>query len=142
MTSGTVWIYTEGYRGGAARLLRAAEANEIVQAGAVALQVNGTDAVWSRLRPPQRPDDLPPQFLLAMARALQGARWASEADGRDRVVTARHSDTDGWQWQVYRLDEVPDPPAKPLPPASLPRRSPSGPPAPTAPDGHGTDSTA
>ncbi|HWU06060.1 MAG TPA: hypothetical protein VN520_06655 [Streptomyces sp.] len=119
MTHGTVWIYTEGYREGnsAARLLRADKANEIFQLDAAAVLVNGTDTVWNPRTPPSRPEDLPPQFLIALAKAVQTARRAS-GDGYDRVVTARHSASDGWRWHVCRLEEIPDPPQPdPLPPA-------------------------
>lgn len=117
MTQGIVWIYTAGYQDGAARLVRATEANEVVQLGPSGLLVNGVDAVWSHLSPPSRPEDLPSQFLLALAQAVQTARHKC-ADGHDRVVTAEHSEAGGWQWQVYRLDEVPNPRQRePRPPA-------------------------
>ncbi|MFJ8787191.1 hypothetical protein [Streptomyces sp. NPDC102476] len=119
MAPGIVWIYTEGYRDGdgAARLLRADRADEIFQLGSSAMLVNGTDTVWDPISPPSRPKDLPPQFLIALARAMQTARHKC-ADGNDRVVTAHYSQTSGWRWQVCLLHEIPDPPQRePLPPA-------------------------
>jgi hypothetical protein len=135
VTHGTVWIFTQGYKDGAARLLRAAEANEIVQMGPSAMLVNGIDTVWNPLRPPTRPEDLPPQFLIALARAVETAR-RSCGDGYDRVVTAEHSETSGWRWQVYRLNEIPDPPQRePLPPAlTAATRSVWGLPVPAGPE--------
>ncbi|MEW2493790.1 hypothetical protein AB0942_09610 [Streptomyces nodosus] len=113
MTPGTVWIYLEGYRdgSGAARLLRADKADEIFQLGLSAILVNGADTVWDPLSSPSRPTNLPPQFLIALAGAVQTARHQC-ADGNDRVVTARHSETTGWRWQVYLLDEIPAPAAR------------------------------
>lgn len=137
MTPGTVWIYVEGYRdgSGAARLLRADKADEIFQLGFSAILVNGTDTVWDPLSSPSRPTNLPPQFLIALAGAVQTARHQC-ADGNDRVVTARNSETTGWRWQVYLLDEIPDPPPRePLPPAlTAATRSVWGIPAPSGPD--------
>ncbi|MFJ2406691.1 hypothetical protein ACIOUE_35930 [Streptomyces xanthochromogenes] len=112
-----VWILNPSYRDGPYQLLRMgwiAYIEQDIDGHVVAHDSRGEKFFLVRM---SKKAEVPTDFGVQLLRTLDRARREAAELDSDRVVAARHSDENGWSWQVYAPDEVPpaqiEPPAPP-----------------------------